>query len=151
MKFNKPSCQILKIYSYSIRIFVNIKEKFVEGLFSFRRKKIHVSNSISRYHVFQKLVKQIDNEEGGLDKFTLAHHNFGIHVDRQTNEIKAKIWAPKAKSLYLRGDFSLFLNKNDSLFISTKSHIFHRSMERKGISVHSRSVRCLAFDNSATS
>ncbi|CAF0941289.1 unnamed protein product [Rotaria sordida] len=59
-----------------------------------------------RYHVFQKILKQLENEEQGIDNFTLAYKHFGIHVNHQTNEINIKEWAPGAKAMYIRGDFN---------------------------------------------
>jgi 1,4-alpha-glucan branching enzyme len=60
------------------------------------------------YHVFQKIVKQLETEEQGIDTFTSAYKHFGIHVNPQTNEINIKEWAPGAKAMYIRGDFSSY-------------------------------------------
>lgn len=60
------------------------------------------------YNVFKTIVNQLETEEGGLDKFTSAYTHYGIHVDCRTNEIKAKEWAPGARAMYLRGDFSSY-------------------------------------------
>jgi len=64
----------------------------------------------SSYHVFDKLVKQLETEEQGIDVFTSAYKHFGIHIDSQTNEINIKEWAPGAKAMYIKGDFSVYLN-----------------------------------------
>lgn len=61
------------------------------------------------YYEFQKLLKKLETEEQGLDKFTTAYKRFGIHLDSQTNEIHVQEWAPGAKAMYIRGDFSLCL------------------------------------------
>jgi 1,4-alpha-glucan branching enzyme len=50
----------------------------------------------------------LETEEKGLDAFTLAYTHYGIHVDSCTNEIKIKEWAPNARAMYIRGDFSLY-------------------------------------------
>lgn len=36
----------------------------------------------------------------------MAYQNFGIQVNSETNEIHVKEWAPAAKAMYIRGDFS---------------------------------------------
>jgi hypothetical protein len=60
------------------------------------------------YQNFQKLLQQIKTEENGLEQFTSAYTHYGIHADSRTNEIKIKEWAPNAKAMYIRGDFSAF-------------------------------------------
>ncbi len=69
------------------------------------------------YHVFQKILKQLETEEQGIDVFTSAYKHFGIHVNRQTNEINIKEWAPGAKAMYIHGDFSLYLKLESFLKI----------------------------------
>ncbi len=64
------------------------------------------------YTVFQSILNQLKTEENGIDEFTLAYTHFGIHVDSRTNEIKIKEWAPNARALYIRGDFSLYSKEN---------------------------------------
>ncbi|CAF1187527.1 unnamed protein product [Rotaria sp. Silwood1] len=64
-----------------------------------------------RYYIFQKLLKQLENEEQGIDVFTSAYKHFGIHVNSQTNEINIKEWAPGAKAMYIRGDFNNWQEK----------------------------------------
>ncbi|CAF4611937.1 unnamed protein product [Rotaria sp. Silwood1] len=64
-----------------------------------------------RYYVFQKLLKQLESEEQGIDVFTSAYKHFGIHVNSQTNEINIKEWAPDAKAMYIRGDFNNWQEK----------------------------------------
>jgi 1,4-alpha-glucan branching enzyme len=54
------------------------------------------------------LLKQLETEEQGIDTFTSAYKHFGIHVNHETNEINIKEWAPGAKAMYIRGDFSLY-------------------------------------------
>ncbi len=66
--------------------------------------------SLISYHVFQKLVKQLETEEQGIDAFTSAYKHFGIHLNHQTNEINIKEWAPGAKAMYIRGDFSSYFH-----------------------------------------
>lgn len=58
-----------------------------------------------RYGCFQNYIQQIDNYENGLLKFTESYKTYGIHVD-ENNNIKCLEWAPAAKNVYLRGDFS---------------------------------------------
>lgn len=58
------------------------------------------------YSVFKSILHQLDTEEKGIDTFTSAYKHYGIHVDSRTNEIKIKEWAPNARAMYIRGDFS---------------------------------------------
>ena len=60
------------------------------------------------YKVFQNILHQLEKEENGLDAFTSAYTHYGIHVDCRTNDIKVKEWAPGARAMYIRGDFSTF-------------------------------------------
>lgn len=78
--------------------------KFVDGKFIWQPIIYYFSFS---YYVFQKLLKQLETEEQGIDVFTSAYKHFGIHVNHQTNEVTIKEWAPGAKAMYIRGDFSL--------------------------------------------
>ncbi|CAF1026570.1 unnamed protein product [Rotaria sordida] len=64
-----------------------------------------------RYYIFQKLLKQLESEEQGIDVFTSAYKHFGIHINSQTNEINIKEWAPGAKAMYIRGDFNNWQEK----------------------------------------
>ncbi|CAF1618239.1 unnamed protein product, partial [Adineta ricciae] len=64
-----------------------------------------------RYYVFQKLLKQLETEEQGIDIFTSAYKRFGIQVNRQTNEINITEWAPGAKAMYIHGDFNNWREK----------------------------------------
>ncbi|CAF1468268.1 unnamed protein product [Adineta steineri] len=64
-----------------------------------------------RYHVFQKILKQLNTEEQGIDVFTSAYKHFGIHINHETNEINIKEWAPGAKAMYIHGDFNNWKEK----------------------------------------
>jgi len=77
------------------------------------------------YTVFQSILNQLKTEENGIDEFTLAYTHFGIHVDSRTNEIKIKEWAPNARALYIRGDFSLY-SKEGSSFVFIFIFFFYR-------------------------
>jgi 1,4-alpha-glucan branching enzyme len=50
----------------------------------------------------------LETEENGIDAFTSSYTHYGIHVDCRTNEIKIKEWAPNARAMYIRGEFSLY-------------------------------------------
>lgn len=52
-----------------------------------------------------KIVSDIVDKEGDLDKFSQGYKNFGLHV-LSDNSIKGLEWAPGASQLYLKGDFS---------------------------------------------
>lgn len=75
---------------------------------------------VRSYHVFQKLLKQLETEEQGIEVFTSAYKHFGIHVHPQTNEINIKEWAPGAKAMYIKGEFSAyfdFIDEKDSTIL----------------------------------
>jgi 1,4-alpha-glucan branching enzyme len=55
--------------------------------------------------MMERLLKGISDNEGGLEKFSRAYEEFGVHV-HPDNSIHCKEWAPLALALYLRGDFS---------------------------------------------
>lgn len=67
-----------------------------------------------RYAKFDKLLKQIDETEGGIDQFTQGYKTFGIHINAD-NSVSCKEWAPGAFQLYLYGDFSM-CNSNIRFF-----------------------------------
>nr|XP_056714180.1 1,4-alpha-glucan-branching enzyme [Euleptes europaea] len=58
-----------------------------------------------RYAVFHRIWKNIEDNEGGLDKFTRSYQTFGIHrfVD---GGLHCKEWAPGAEAVFLTGDFN---------------------------------------------
>jgi 1,4-alpha-glucan branching enzyme len=58
-----------------------------------------------RYGCFQYYLENIEKNLGGLDKFTQSYKNFGIHVDAKNN-VTVLEWAPGARNVFLRGDFS---------------------------------------------
>jgi 1,4-alpha-glucan branching enzyme len=58
-----------------------------------------------RYGCFQQYLHKINNYENGLLKFTESYKTFGIQVDEKNN-ITILEWAPAAKNIYFRGDFS---------------------------------------------
>jgi len=57
-----------------------------------------------RYKVFCGLKKQIEDNEGGLEKFSRGYERFGIN--RTYEGLMYREWAPAAKGVYLTGDFS---------------------------------------------
>jgi 1,4-alpha-glucan branching enzyme len=67
-----------------------------------------IYSSFFSYNAFKTIVNQLDTEEKGIDAFTSSYTHYGIHVDCRTNEIKIKEWAPNARAMYIRGDFSLY-------------------------------------------
>lgn len=48
---------------------------------------------------------QINQTEGGFDKFSKGYNDFGLHLQKD-NSIKYKEWAPNAVEASLVGDFS---------------------------------------------
>ena len=58
-----------------------------------------------RYGCFKQYLEKIDHFENGLLSFTESYKRYGINVD-SNNNITVLEWAPGAKNMYLRGDFS---------------------------------------------
>ncbi|CAL4130548.1 unnamed protein product, partial [Meganyctiphanes norvegica] len=58
-----------------------------------------------RYGCFQKVLKQINENEGGLEKFSRGYEKFGFHVN-QDNSVTVHEWAPGAQALFVKGDFN---------------------------------------------
>ncbi len=59
----------------------------------------------SRYSLAQKWIKNINETEGGLEKFSRGYEKFGFIV-RANGDITYREWAPNALRAYLIGDFS---------------------------------------------
>ena len=73
-------------------------------------------NLFFRYGEFDKLRKEICQNEGGLNRFSLAFKTFGIHIN-DDNSVSCKEWAPGANQLFLYGDFSMRM-EDFSCFLS---------------------------------
>jgi len=58
-----------------------------------------------RFKIFQDLLSDMEDKEGGLENFALGHKTFGPHVD-EDGSIRWVEWAPAAHSLHLTGDFN---------------------------------------------
>ena len=58
-----------------------------------------------RYGCFQGYMSKINQYEHGLLNFTESYKRYGMHVD-ENNNMTVLEWAPGAKNLFLRGDFS---------------------------------------------
>ncbi|KAG8450327.1 hypothetical protein GDO86_002831 [Hymenochirus boettgeri] len=58
-----------------------------------------------RYTSFSRLLKSIEGNEGGLEKFSKSYLSFGIHV-LENGGIYCKEWAPGAEAVFLTGDFN---------------------------------------------
>ena len=71
----------------------------------------------SRYSHAQKWLKDIQDTEGGLEKFSRGSEIFGFIV-HDNGDITYREWAPNAMRAYLIGDFSEF-----SLGMLPVSHI----------------------------
>lgn len=59
----------------------------------------------SRYARAQKWIKNINETEGGLEKFSRGFERYGFLVQRN-GDIIYREWAPNALRAYLIGDFS---------------------------------------------
>ena len=60
--------------------------------------------SCHRYRVFCGLKKQIEDNEGSLEKFSRGYERLGIN--RTPEGLKYREWAPGAHGVFLTGDFS---------------------------------------------
>lgn len=59
-----------------------------------------------RYTTAQNWIKQLDQNEQGLLKFSEGYKHFGIHLDPKTNAITYREWAPNAVAASLIGRFN---------------------------------------------
>ena len=60
---------------------------------------------LNRYGCFTDLLSKINQNEGGIEKFSRGYEHFGIRRTHE-NGIYMKEWAPGAEGISLRGDFS---------------------------------------------
>ncbi|XP_060072353.1 1,4-alpha-glucan-branching enzyme-like [Ylistrum balloti] len=78
----------------------------IEKLFDIDPNLRNVEQEIRRrYGCFQKIINDISQSEGSLEKFSLGYEIFGIHRTAD-NGINMTEWAPGAEGIYLRGDFN---------------------------------------------
>lgn len=63
---------------------------------------------LARYSLFYNRLKNIEESEGGLDKFTKSYKTFGVN-QLADGGIYCKEWAPGAQAVFLAGDFSKYL------------------------------------------
>lgn len=59
----------------------------------------------SRYSKAQQWIRSIDQNEGGLEKFSRGYEKFGFNV-KENGDIVYREWAPNAMRAYLIGDFN---------------------------------------------
>ena len=77
-----------------------------------------------RYGCFKQYLENIEKHENGLLKFTESYKTYGINID-QNNNVTVLEWAPSAKNMYLRGDFSRFYDLyNSNQLVHTHTHIY---------------------------
>ncbi|XP_020501966.2 1,4-alpha-glucan-branching enzyme [Labrus bergylta] len=58
-----------------------------------------------RYELLQKQLLQLEEAEGGFERFTRSYQNFGVQR-RPDNSLFFQEWAPAAEALFLTGDFN---------------------------------------------
>jgi hypothetical protein len=58
-----------------------------------------------RFGLVESWIKKINENEGGLDKFSKGYEKFGFNVNAN-GDITYREWAPNAVRAYLVGDFS---------------------------------------------
>ncbi|CAG7942356.1 unnamed protein product [Penicillium salamii] len=59
----------------------------------------------SRYQLVEKWAKDINDHEGGLDKFSKGYETFGLHA-QPNGDVTYREWAPNAKEASLVGDYN---------------------------------------------
>ena len=59
-----------------------------------------------RYGCFAQLLNKINEHENGLLNFTDSYKTYGLHVNLD-NSVTAIEWAPRAKNIFLLGEFSV--------------------------------------------
>ena len=59
-----------------------------------------------RYGKAQEWIRQINESEGSLEKFSRGYETFGLQV-QENGDILYKEWAPNALRAYVIGDFSM--------------------------------------------
>lgn len=89
------------LYFFNALTLINVRKAL-----SKLSKKI-LSIFIERYSLFYNRLKNIEENEGGLDKFSKSYKTFGVNqfVD---GGIYCKEWAPGAEAVFLTGDFSKY-------------------------------------------
>eukprot|EP01091_Cochliopodium_minus_P010012 TRINITY_DN2597_c0_g1_i1.p1 TRINITY_DN2597_c0_g1~~TRINITY_DN2597_c0_g1_i1.p1 ORF type:complete len:683 (+),score=176.67 TRINITY_DN2597_c0_g1_i1:1-2049(+) len=65
---------------------------------------VYHNKLIERVGRFEDLLKKIEKEEGGLDKFSRSYENYGFY--RTSEGIEFREWAPNAREVYLIGEFN---------------------------------------------
>lgn len=68
--------------------------------------KPHEKEIRRRYGCFKQQLDMIDKNENGIIEFSASYKTYGYHVDAHNN-LNWLEWAPNAKNVYLRGDFSM--------------------------------------------
>lgn len=78
----------------------------IKELYKFDEHIHHFSREIKRrYGIFQAYIEDIDQYEGGLEKFSRAYETYGIH-ELEDGSIRCYEWAPDADDMWLYGDFN---------------------------------------------
>jgi len=65
----------------------------------------HLEEIKRRFNIFQDLLSDMDEKDGGLENFALGHKTFG-HQINEDGGIRWMEWAPAAHSLHLTGEFN---------------------------------------------
>lgn len=66
----------------------------------------HTDEIIARIKRFEDRLQDIEKSAKSLDKFADAYNYFGFNYDKKAKGWWYREWAPKAKALYLIGDFN---------------------------------------------
>ena len=61
---------------------------------------------VQRLDRYRHVLAGIEDRAGSLKAFAMGHHHFGFHYDQAKKGWHYREWAPRAKALFLTGDFN---------------------------------------------
>lgn len=67
--------------------------------------RTHENEIRRRFNEFNSKLTEIQNNHGGLEKFTRSYNEYGFHV-LSDNSVRILEWAPGAQGMFLTGDFN---------------------------------------------
>lgn len=77
------------------------------------------SDIARRHAVAQDWLKRLNQDEGGLVKFSEGYKHFGFNVNKSDNSIVYREWAPNAVSASLIGDFNNWNRESHPMTVNT--------------------------------
>lgn len=103
----------------------------------------YVQDVKERYERYKRALRDIENAEGDLLNFALAHKYYGINFDTERNGWYYREWAPQARHLFLTGDFNQWNRHSHELQRNHKGdwEIFLPYEEYKNSFVHGSKIK----------